>query len=139
MIKQYENSKTFLDICDKLNEIKDCELNQNSLYNYMIAGIYNRRTFTFASYDKNKMNGCLILTLVNNLNSDLCLNIIFVWIDKHYPRLWREYIKFIEEKSKEFKVRKIIGTTKRSVKAIERKYGKYGYRKTYNVFEKEMI
>jgi len=138
MIKQITDSKTFLEISDKLKEVRDCELKQSSLYNYMIAGIYNKKIFTFASYDKDKMNGCLILTLIE-LSSDLCLNILFIWIDRHYPKLWKEYIKFIDKKAKEFRIKRIIGITKRSVKVIERKYGKYGYKKTYNVFTKEVI
>lgn len=139
MIKQINDNKTFLNICGKLEEVRDCELKESALYSYMIGGAYNKRTFTFASYDKDKINGCLILTMGNNLNSDLCLNIIFIWIDKHFPKLWKEYIKFIEIKAKEFKVRKIIGITKRNAKTIEKKYGKYGYKKKYNLFEKEVI
>jgi len=138
MMKQITDSETFLEICDKLNEVKDCELKQNTLYGYMVTGIYNKKVFTFASYDKDKMNGCLILTLIE-LHSESCLNILFVWIDKHYLKLWREYIKFVDEKAKEFKVKRIMSITKRNVKAIERKYGKYGYEAKYNVFIKEMI
>lgn len=138
MIKQINDNKTFLNICDKLKEVKNCELKESALYSYMIGGIYNKKIFTFASYDKDKMSSCLILTMGNNLNSDLCLNIIFIWIDKHYPKLWKEYIEFIESKAKKFKAKKIIGITKRSVKVIEKKYGKYGYKAKYNVFEKEI-
>lgn len=138
MIKQYKDNKTFLEICDKLEEVKDCELSQSSLYNYMVGGLYNKKVFTFASYDKDKMNGCLVLTLAK-LSSDPCLNILFVWIDRHYINLFKEYIKFIDKKAKEFKIKKIIGVSKRSAKLIERKYGKYGYKKTYNVFTKEVI
>ena len=138
MIKQYKDNKIFLEICDKLEEVRNCELSQSSLYGYMIGGLYNKKIFTFASHDKNKMNGCLILTLVV-LHSDLCLNILFVWIDKHYPKLSKEYIEFIDKKAKEYEVKEIIGVTKRGAKLIERKYGKYGYKKTYNVFTKEVI
>lgn len=138
MIKQYKDNKIFLEICDKLKEVRDCELNQNSLYNYMIGGLYNKRTLTFASYDKDKMNGCLVLTLII-LNSDLCLNILFVWIDKHYPKLWKEYMEFTEEKAKESKAKRIISITKRNAEAIERKFGKYGYKAKYNVIVKEVI
>ena len=138
MIKQITDSKYFLEICDKLEEVRDCELSQSSLCGYMIGGLYNNKVFTFASYDKDKMNGCLILTLVE-LNIGISLNVLFVWIDKHYPELFKEYIEFIDKKAKEFKVKRIIGVSKRSAKLIERKYGKYGYRKVYNVFAKEMI
>ena len=138
MMKQITDSKIFLNICEKLREVKNCELKENSLYNCMISGLYNKRVFTFASYDKDKMNSCLILTLVE-LNSDLCLNILFAWIDIHYPKLWKEHIEFIDKKAKEFKAKKIIGITKRNAKVIERKYGKYGYKKTHNVFQKDVI
>jgi len=138
MIKQYKDNKIFLEICDKLEEVKDCELSQSSLYGYMIGGLYNKKIFTFASHDKDKMNGCLILTLIN-LHSDLCLNILFVWIDKHYSKLWKEYMKFVEEKAKELKVKRIITVTKRNAEVIERKFGKFGYEAKYNVIVKEMI
>lgn len=138
MIKQCKDNKLFLEICDKLEEVRDCELKQSSLYSYMIGSLYNKRTFTFASYDKEKMNGCLILTLIV-LHSDLCLNILFVWIDKHYLKLWKEYIKFIDEKAKEFKVKRIMSITKRNAEGIERKFGKYGYKAKYNIIVKEMV
>lgn len=138
MIKKITDNKTFLEICDKLIEVRDCELSQNSLYKYMVAGLYNNRIFTFASYDKDKMNGCLVLSLVN-LNGDLCLNLLFGWIDRKYSKLWSEYMKFVEEKAKEFKVKRIVSVTKRNAEAIERKYGKFGYKAKYNIIVKEMI
>lgn len=138
MIKQYKDSETFLNICDKLKEVKDCELSQKSLYGYLIAGIYNNKIFAFASYDKGKMSSCLVLTLVE-LGIGMNLNVLFVWIDAHYPKLWKEYVKFIDDKAKEFKVKRIIGISRRSAKLIERKLGKYGYKKIYNVFAKEVI
>ena len=138
MIKKITDNKTFLEICDKLEEVRDCEINQNTLYNYMIGGLYNKRVFTFASYNKDKMNGCLILTLIK-LHQDLCLNLLFVWIDKDYTGLWKKYIEFIDKKAKEFKAKKIVGITKRNAEVIERKFGKYGYKAKYNVIEKKVI
>lgn len=138
MIKQITDNKTFLDICDKLNEVKDCELNQNSLYNYMVGGLYNKQTFTFVSYDKDKMNGCSVIFINKDIIGELTLFLIFQWIDPHYLKLWKEYMKFIEKKAEEFKVKKISFTTNRSEKAIDRHLGKYGYRKIYNVIEKKI-
>jgi len=138
MIKQCKNNDEFLNITDKLEEVRDCELSQNSLYSYMVGGLYNKQTLTFTSHDKDKMNGCLILTLIN-LHSDLCLNILFVWIDKHHTKLWKEYMEFVEEKAKEFKVKRIIVVTKRNAEVIERKFGKFGYEAKYNVIVKEVM
>lgn len=138
MIKQYTDTNVFLEICGKLKEVKDGELSEKSLYGYMVAGIYHNKTFTFASYDKGKMNGCLVLTLVY-LNNIVGLDILFVWMDAHYPKLFKEYIKFLDKKAKEYKAKRIISITKKSAKLIERKYGKYGYKKVYNIFIKEVI
>jgi len=138
MIKQYKDYNIFLEICDKLKEVKDGELSEKSLYGYMTAGIYNKKVFTFASHDKGKMNGCLVLTLVE-INQIMGLDILFVWLDAHYPKLFKEYIAFIDKKAKEYKTKRIISITKKSVKLIERKYGKYGYKKVYNIFVKEVI
>jgi len=138
MITLCKNSDEFLNIVDKLKEVRGCELSQSSLYSYMVGGLYNKRTLVFASYDKDKMNGCLILTLIN-LHSDLCLNILFVWIDKNHNKLWKEYMEFVERKAKEFKVKKIIAITKRNAEVIERKFGKFGYKARYNVIVKEVI
>jgi len=137
MIKQYKDTNVFLEICDKLKEVKDGELSEKSLYGYMTAGIYNNKIFTFASYDKGKMNGCLVLTLIE-INQIMGLDILFVWLDAHYPKLFKEYIAFIDEKAKEYKAKRIISITKKSAKLIERKYGKYGYKKVYNIFVKEV-
>lgn len=139
MIKQITDSNIFLEICDKLKEVKDCRLKENKLYTYMIDGIYNKKTFSFASYnDEGKMNGCEIITLNNDLNGDLTLFIIFLWLSPYYHKLWKQYMKFTEKKAKDFKVKRISFTTARSEKAIDRHLGKYGYKKIYNVIEKEI-
>ena len=83
------------------------------------------------------MNGCLVLTLID-LNQIMGLDILFVWLDAHYPILFKEYIAFIDKKAKEYKAKRIISITKKGAKLIERKYGKYGYNKVYNIFVKEV-
>lgn len=137
MIKKVTDNKTFLEICDKLVEVKNCELKQSSLYDFMIAGLYNKKIFTFASHDKGKMNGCLVLSLIK-LNIGMSLDVLFVWIDRHYPNLWKEYVQFVDNKVRELKVKRIIIVSRRSEKVIERKLGKYGYHKIYNVFAKDV-
>lgn len=137
MIKQINDSKTFLEICDKLKYVPDCKLKKNKLYSYMISGIYTEEILTFVSYD-NKMNGCAVITIGNDIVGDKTLFVIFIWIDPHY-HLWKDYMKFIEEKAKELKVKKISFTTNRSEKAIDKQLGKYGYHKIYSIIEKEVI
>jgi len=131
--------KEFMEICDKLKEVKDCELTEEKLFNYMYAGMYNKKTFPFVSYGEDeKMNGCMVLTAGKSLIDDLVIYGIFTWIDKNSPKLWKKYMEFTENVAKEFKAKKIIGSTKRNSEAIENKFGKYGYKKTYNIIEKEI-
>jgi len=139
MIKQITDSKTFLEICDKLKNVKDCKLKDVTFYTYMIAGIYNGKTLTFASYDKDIMTGCAVLTISKDISDEMTLCVVFLWMNPKYRKLWKDYMKFIEDKTVEYKCKKISFTTARSEKAIDRQMGKYGYKKVYNVIEKEVI
>jgi len=141
MIKQFNDSNTFLEICDKLDDVPDCKLSKKSLYSFMVSGEYNKRIFTFASFDGKigKMTGCEVIALNNDLNGVLTLSVVFLWISPCYRKLWKEYMKFTELKALEFKCKKISFTTSRNEKAIDRQMGKYNYRKVYSVIEKEMI
>jgi len=138
MIKKINNSSIFLDICNKLKYVPDCKLTQDKLYNYMIAGIYTEKVLTFASHDE-KMNGCAVLTIGEDITGDKTLFLFFIWIDPHYQKLWKEYLKFVEQKAKEFECKKISFFTVRSEKVIDRYLGKFGYKKVYNVIEKEVV
>jgi len=116
MIKQITDSKTFLEICDKLKDVKDCKLKQDKFYTY-----------------------CSVITIGDDITGELTLFVVFQWINPHYRKLWKDYMKFIEGKAKEYKVAKISFTTARSEKAIDRQMGKFGYKKIYNVIEKEVV
>ena len=129
----------FFKVCDKLKETKDCKLKEDKLYSYMVAGQFDDRISTYVSYDKGKMNGCVILTLQRDIIGDLTLFVIYMFIDKHCPKLSVEYVNFIEQKAKEFKAEKISFTTHRNPKVVERKYGKFGYKHRCSVIEKIMI
>lgn len=140
MIKSVKDSETFLKIVDKLDDT-DCKLSKKSLYSFMVSGEYNKRVFVYASYEgetNDEMTGCEVITLNNNLNGVLTLSVIFLWISPHCRKLWKEYLKFTENRAKEHKCKKISFTTNRSEKAIERHLGKYGYFKAYNVIEKRI-
>jgi len=127
--------KEFVNICSKLEEVKDCELTKEKLFNYMCKGLQTKKTFSFISYDK-EINGCLVISVGKDLISDLAIYVIFVWIDKNYPELWKKYLDFVENVAKEFKATKIIGSTKRS--GFGRKLEKFGYKESYRIIEKNL-
>jgi len=136
---QIEDKEKIREICDKIKFVKDCPIDEESFYFYLYAGIINKRIFSYANYKDGEMNGCLVLSLGKDLSPGLILSLVFVWIDKHYPKLWIEFVKFAEEKAKELGVDRILINTKRNAKAIERKLNKYGYSQKYVIFEKRLI
>lgn len=139
MIKLCKDSNEFLNICDKLPEVKEARLTQKILYNYMVSGLYGGQVFTFVSYDKDKMNGCLVLFLTKDQIGELKLVLLFVWVDTHYPKLLKKFIDIAIKKAQELRVKKISFITNRNKKVIDRRVGKFGFRKTCSIFEKEVI
>ena len=138
MIKLCKDSNNFLDICDKLEEVEGARLTQKILYNYMISGLYTDKVFTFVSYNKGRMNGCLVLFLTKDQIGELKLVLLFVWVDIHYPKLLKKFVDIAEKKAKELKVKRISFITNRKEKVINKRMGKFGYKKTCSIYEKEM-
>ncbi|MBA7562648.1 hypothetical protein ES695_04095 [Candidatus Atribacteria bacterium 1244-E10-H5-B2] len=138
MIKQVFSNDIFLKICDKLQEVKECRLNANTLYTYMLSGIYNKDTFTYASYDNGKMNGCLVLRLFKDMEGNLALLMLFVWVNAHYPKLLGEFVDLGDKKAKEINVKKIYFIADRNEKVIERRTSKFGFKRAFTTYEKEV-
>ncbi len=133
---QIKDKDKLREICNKLKYVKDCPMNEESFYFHLYAGILTGKILVYASYENGEINGCLVLSLGKDLNPDWILSLIFVWIDKHFPKLWIDYVKFVECKAKELNVGRIQINTKRNAGAIERKLKKYGYIQKYVTFEK---
>lgn len=122
-------------ICEKLKEVRDCELTPEKAFEFMYSGLFNKRVFPFVTYrEDKKLNSCLILSVGQSLISDLSLYVIFIWIDKESPELWKKIMEFVETMAKSFKVSRIIGSTKRV--GFGRKLREYGYKETYRIIEK---
>ena len=82
------------------------------------------------------MTSCAVLRIERNFKNQLIMIVDFMWIDPHYPNLFKEYLEYASMIVKEKGIKKIIIITSRNEKAFERKYGKYGFKKTYTTFEK---
>ena len=131
MIKQTFDSNLFMNICEKLKEVKDCKLSANRLYAYMVSD----NTFTYISDDK-EMNGCLVLKQFYDNEGNKALLMIFIWIDPHYPRLIKDFIKLADDKAREIKAVKIYFVANRNEKAIERRTG---FKKAFSTFVKDVM
>ena len=139
MIEQVYSNDVFLKITDKLKEVDDCKLSANTLYTYMVSGVEIKNTFTYASYDNEEMNGCLVLQLFNDMGGDKSLLMLFIWIDAHYPKLLEEFIYLGNDKAKELHAKKIYFIANKNEKVIERRTGKFGFTKAYTTYRKEVI
>lgn len=137
MIEQIKDKDKLKDVCNKIKNVKNCPIDEKSFFFHLYAGMLNGKRLSFADYKNGEMKGCLVLELGKDLR-DSILTLIFVWIDKKYPNLWIDFVKFTEEKAKELKVNRILINTKRNAKAIERKLNKYGYNAKYTIFEKKV-
>ena len=84
------------------------------------------------------MIGCLVLEKGKDLSPDLILSLVFVWVNKNFPKLYIEFVQFTEEKAKELKANRILINTKRNAKVISRRLEKYGYIAKYTTFEKKV-
>jgi len=139
---QIKDKDKLREICDKIKYVKDCPIDEQSFYFHLYGGMITGKILVFVNYENGKMNGkmngCLVLELGKDLSPDLILSLVFVWIDKKHTKLWKEFVKFTEEKAKELKANRILINTKRNVKAIERRLNKYGYSAKYTIFEKEV-
>ena len=140
MIHLCNDDHYFLEICDKLNlpKLKNILLTQDKLYQLMIAGLYNKSILTYISLDGDKLNGCLILAILNTILGEKVISLVFTWIDPHYPKLYKEFINLVEEKAKELKINKLCFQTNRKEAVINRKMGKYGFNKSFSVYEKNL-
>ena len=132
MIKQTFNYNLFLEICDKLKEVKNCKLKANMLYAYMVS----EDVFTYVSYDNEIMNGCLVLKQFIDNEGNKALLLLFIWIDPHYPKLLGNFIEFANDKAKEVKAVKMYFVANRNEKAIMRRTG---FKKAYSTYVKEVF
>jgi len=140
MIKQTSDNDVFLEIIDKLREVKNCKITANLLYGYMTYGQISKDVLTLVSYDKDKMNGCVVAEISRDeYNGNLILFMMFIWVNPHFPKLLQEFIDYTNNKAKELNIKKIVFATDRNEKIIERRTGKLGFKKICSVFEKEVI
>lgn len=99
----------------------------------------NPNVFTCISLDDNKMNGCIVLLKTVDITGDRILFVLFQWRDSHYPKLAQEFIEFASELASDNGVSKIVFTSSRNTEVVKRATSKYGFKKAYDVFEKEVI
>jgi hypothetical protein len=139
MIKQITDNNVYLEILDKLGKVKDCKITANLLYTYMIAESIDKSSVTLASYDQEIMNGCAVLKIFKKDDGELNFFMTFIWIDAHYPTLMQEFTDWANDKAKGLNIKKIVFATGRDEKIIQRRMGKFGFKRIYTTYAKDVI
>jgi len=105
----------------------------------MISEQIDKSAMTLVSYDKNIMNGCVVLKIVKDDFGESFFFMTFIWIDAHFPKLMKEFLDFGNNKAKELNIKKIKFGTSRNENIINRRMGKYGFKKIYSAYSKDVI
>jgi len=131
------NHNDLTNICEKLKEW-DSEANTDQFYAYMKSGLVNQKVYPFVAYNSiGDIIACAVLSAAASpMYIDSVLYIQWVWIDPHYPSLWKKGMKFLYEICKQFGIKKITGNTRRLPEAFQRKFG---FIQTDAIIEKEVI
>ncbi len=108
----------------------------DNYYQYLRCGIFELRIIALMTEEDGNMTSCAVLRVERNLKNQLIMIVDFMWVDPHYPKLFKKYLEYVDKIVAEKNIKKIIIITSRNEKAFQRKYGKYGFNKTYTTFEK---
>jgi len=127
----------YLEVAYKAEEYKSSFVNLSTFLDLMVVGKYQGNIVTLVSKEQGKMNGCLVLSRAMDLSSGL-LNLLFIWVDPHFPRLVYDLLKVADDVAREEGHKRIIIGTNRNPKAVARRIGKLGYHQTAVIFEKKV-
>ena len=127
----------YLEVAYKAEEYKSSSVNLSTFLDLMVVGKYQGNIVTLVSKEQGKMNGCLVLSHAMDLSAGL-LNLLFIWVDPHFPRLVYDLLKVADNVAREEGHKRIIIGTNRNPKAVARRIGKLGYHQTAVIFEKKV-
>lgn len=124
-------------ICEKAANTYPHDINPAVYYKYLRCGIFANRILALATFSP-VMTSCIVLCLGKDLYDRNIATTDFMWIDPHYPQLYKEYLNYADKLAEEKNIKVFNIITHRNEKAFERKYGKYGFSKAYTVFQKKV-
>lgn len=138
MIQPATEIEQFLEICNRLHQVPRLRISEQGLLQLLLGTGYRQDAEAWASWDQGQMTGCLVLHHGGDLSGVPVLYVVFLWLDPRCPELHRLYLELVDRRAEETGAARISMATVRSARAIERKYGRYGYRSTHTIIEKEV-
>jgi hypothetical protein len=110
------------------------EINADNYYVSLRSEVLIGRAKALVTRNGERLTSVSVMTFGTTLDGEDFVSIDFMWIDPHYPKLFRVYLEYVDNLG----VKRVLIPTIRNEEAFLRKYGKYGFRKKYAVFEKVM-
>ena len=137
MIKEVRDNESYFKMCEELQKVPNAMLNTNALF-YNMA--YNTEVTTHIYYGGDDVpRGGIVMREAIDITNVPVLFVLFQWRDSHFPELAKMFIDYANKLAKEKGATKIVFTSSRKDKVVQRATEKYGFKKVYSVFEKEVI
>lgn len=110
------------------------DIDETTYFMYVYSEMLVGKAKVLVTEEGERLTSVAVVLFGYGVDGQPYVSVDFMWIDPHYPRLFLEYLKQAEG----WGVKRILIPTVRNEEAFLRKFGKYGFRKKYVVFEKVM-
>jgi len=137
MIKEVNDNDSYFLMCEKLQTVPNTMLSTDTLF-YNMA--YNTEVTSHIYYGGDNIpRGGVVMREAIDITNVPVLFVLFQWRDSHFPELAKLFIDYVNELAKQKGAKKIVFTSSRKDKVVQRATEKYGFRKVYSVFEKGVV
>ncbi len=136
MIKEVTDNESYFKMCEELQKVPNAMISTDTLF-YNMA--YNTEVTSHIYYGGDDIpRGGVVMREATDITNVPVLFVLFQWRDSHFPELAKRFIDYANELAIKKGVKKIVFTSSRKDKVVQRATEKYGFRKVYSVFEKEI-
>jgi len=137
MIKQVWDNESYFIVTDELLKVPNAMISTDMLFRNMAN---NPHVSTHLYFNENdEVKGGVVLNDVLDITGKHIFFVMFQFRDVHFPELAEMFTDYVNKLAKEKGATKIVFTSSRKDSVTERATKKLGFKKSYSVFEKEVI
>ena len=137
MIKQVGDNESYFIVTDELLKVSNAMISTDMLFRNMAN---NPHVSTHLYFNENdEVKGGVVLNDVLDITGKHIFFVMFQFRDVHFPELAEMFTDYVNKLAKEKGATKIVFTSSRKDSVTERATKKLGFKKSYSVFEKEVI
>lgn len=115
---------TILKVVDKTDQMKKSDMLKDDFVRRLATYVYGGTGMVLVSFDEEReLNGCMVITRQRDKRGEY-LWIEFAWCNPHYPKLMKQFEDEVIGTAKVRGIKRIQArTSRKSIKALEKKYG----------------